>query len=79
MKLKLYDNQYHVTPAREIDLYCHMEGLDPLFVRSTVKMKKDHRAHDNIVNTIMNIIRKWSKHTKVTRLSNTALSKDQLY
>lgn len=52
-------NQYNVEPVSKLEVYCKLEGLDSLYIRSIEKKEKSWRKPNKVWRAVERLFRKY--------------------
>jgi hypothetical protein len=63
MLLQEYQIQYNEKPAGGLEVYCKVEGVDPLYMRSIAKIEK--KGPKKTGNAAAKFFREWMERMKL--------------
>lgn len=70
MMMREYQNRYDVKPTSEVDVYCKLEGVSPLFIYRTAE-KEVYPRHKVAGRSLKSLFTRWMGFVKHFKFNNS--------
>lgn len=64
-----YQCKYNINPINEVDVYCRLEGVSPLFIYSSVEKEEIYPKHKYGGKGLKYLFKKWVGFIKLPSLT----------